>query len=66
MTESQKWNTYKYEEIFQDIDGDPDNVLLTFPPEIIEQAGWEEGDTLEFEAEEGRLIIKKKASSDVS
>jgi len=60
MTESQKWKTYKYEEVFQDIEGDPDNVLLTFPPEVMEEAGWQEGDTLEFEATNGMLKIKNK------
>jgi hypothetical protein len=59
MTESQKWKTYKYEEVFQDIEGDPDNVLLTFPPEVLEQAGWKEGDTLSFTVENGNLLINK-------
>lgn len=59
MTESQKWKTYKYEEVFQDIEGDPDNVLLTFPPEVIEQAGWKEGDALSFTVENGSLLINK-------
>lgn len=60
MIELQKLKTYKYEEVFQDIQDDPDNVLLTFPPEVMEEAGWQEGDTLEFEATNGMLKIKKK------
>ena len=59
MTESQKWKTYKYEELFQDIEGDPDNVLLTFPPEVLEQAGWQEGDSLRLEVVDGNLVIEK-------
>lgn len=59
MTESQKWKTYKYEEVFQDIEGDPDNVLLTFPPEVLEQAGWQEGDSLRLEVVDGNLVIEK-------
>jgi hypothetical protein len=59
MIESQKWKTYKYEEVFQDIEGDPDNVLLTFPPEVLEQAGWKEGDSLRFEVVDGNLVIEK-------
>lgn len=51
--------TYKYEELFSDIDDDPDNVLLTFPPEIMEQAGWLAGDTLSFKVENGTLVITK-------
>lgn len=52
--------TYKYEEVFQDIPGDPDNVLVTFPPEVIEGAGWKEGDTLEVKASNGFLSFKNK------
>lgn len=51
--------TYTYEEVFSDIPDDPDNVLLTFPPEVLEQAGWVEGDTLSFEVVNGSLVIKK-------
>lgn len=51
---------YKYEEIFEDIPGDPDNCLLKLPPEIIEQTGWKEGDTLIIEAEDGRIKLSKK------
>ena len=51
--------TYKYEEVFSDIEDDPDNVLLTFPPDILEQAGWLEGDTLSFKVENGTLVITK-------
>ena len=51
--------TYKYEDLFSDIPDDPENVLLTFPPEIMEEAGWKEGDTLRFEVVNGRLSIIK-------
>lgn len=50
---------YYVEELFSDIPGDPANVLLTFPPEIIEQVGWIEGDTIHFEVRDNQLIIKK-------
>jgi bifunctional DNA-binding transcriptional regulator/antitoxin component of YhaV-PrlF toxin-antitoxin module len=33
---------------------------MKIPPEILEQNGWKTGDTLIIEAEEGRLILKKK------
>ena len=52
--------TYLAEEIFEDIPGDPDNVIMNIPPEILEKSGWKAGDTLLIEAEEGRLILKKK------
>jgi hypothetical protein len=52
--------TYNADDIFEDIPGDPDNVIMKIPPEILEQNGWKTGDTLIIEAEEGRLILKKK------
>lgn len=51
--------TYTYEEVFSEIPDDPDNVLLTFPPEVLEQAGWVEGDKLSFKVENGALLITK-------
>lgn len=51
--------TYLVEELFEDIAGDPDNVLFKIPPEICEQAGWVEGDTLNISVEEGAMVIKK-------
>jgi hypothetical protein len=51
--------TYLAEEIFEDIPDDPDNVLFKIPPEICEQTGWAEGDTLNIRVENGTLIITK-------
>lgn len=56
---------YKYEDIFQDIENDPDNVLMTIPPEVCEQAGIEPGDTVEIFLENGSLIIKKAIDKSV-
>jgi hypothetical protein len=51
--------TFLVEEIFEDIPGDPDNVMMKIPPEICEQNGWKEGDTLNIKLEDGVLIITK-------
>jgi hypothetical protein len=52
--------TYKAEDIFQDIDGDEDNVLMNIPPEIAERMGWKPGDVLRIQIEEtGGISIKK-------
>ena len=51
--------TFLAEELFEDIPGDPDNVMLKIPPEICEQNGWKEGDTLNIVVENGALIITK-------
>ena len=50
---------YDVDEIFVDIPEDPDNVILKFPPEVIEETGWKEGDTIDITTEDGRLILKK-------
>jgi AbrB family looped-hinge helix DNA binding protein len=52
--------TYKVEDIFQDIEGDPDNVNMTIPPEISERMGWIEGDILKITVEDGQISITKK------
>jgi AbrB family looped-hinge helix DNA binding protein len=52
--------TYKVEDIFQDIEGDPDNVLMNIPPEISERMGWKEGDILKITVEDGKILISKK------
>ena len=50
---------YNYEEIFEEIPGDPDNILLKFPPEMLEETGWKEGDTINIEMLNGSLHISK-------
>jgi hypothetical protein len=51
--------TFLVEDIFEDIPGDPDNVMMKIPPEICEAQGWKEGDTLNIVVENGALIITK-------
>jgi AbrB family looped-hinge helix DNA binding protein len=52
--------TYPVEEVFQDINGDPENVLMNIPQEIAEQLGWKPGDVLKIEVlEEGGVAISK-------
>jgi hypothetical protein len=51
--------TFLVEEIFEDIPGDPDNVMMKIPPEICEQNGWKEGDTLNIVLENGAIVISK-------
>lgn len=51
--------TYLVEELFEDIPGDPDNVLFKLPPELCEKLGWQEGDNIHISATEGRIIISK-------
>jgi len=59
MTELKK-AFYKVEEIFTDIPGDPDNVMMKIPDEIMEKMGWKEGDTIKVENnKDGSVSIKK-------
>jgi hypothetical protein len=51
--------TYKVEELFEEIPGDPDNVMMKIPDEICEAQGWKEGDTLTIKVEDGALVISK-------
>ena len=51
--------TFKAEDIFEEIPGDPDNVILKFPPELIEKMGWKDGDTLDITLEDGSIVVKK-------
>lgn len=47
-----KSKMYSYEEIFQDIPEDPDNILLKFPPDLLEETGWAEGTILNITVED--------------
>lgn len=60
MTDKTKTLVFPAEEIFQDIEGDPDNVNMTIPPEIMEAQGWKEGDTIKVEiGDQGTVVITK-------
>ena len=52
--------TYKAEDIFQDIPDDLENVNMTIPPEIMEEMGWKEGDTIKvLWGDQGTITIEK-------
>jgi antitoxin component of MazEF toxin-antitoxin module len=51
--------TFNAEEIFEEIPGDSENVLMKMPPEILESTGWKEGDTLNIKLEDGGILIEK-------
>jgi len=51
--------TFLAEDIFEDIPGDPDNVIMKLPPELLEQTGWKEGDTLNIKLQDGAIVISK-------
>lgn len=51
--------TFKAEEIFEEIPGDPENVMMKIPPEICEELGWTEGTVIDVKAEDGKITISK-------
>ena len=51
--------TYTAEELFEDIPGDPENVIMKLPPEICLAQGWKEGDTINIKVEDGAMILSK-------
>lgn len=58
--EPNKSYEYKVEDIFEDIPDDPDNVLMTIPPEILEQQGWGEGTKVKISiGDQGTMIIEE-------
>lgn len=56
--------TYKVEDVFQDIEGDDENVLMNIPPEVAERMGWTPGDVLKITVEDGVISISKKELDD--
>ena len=50
---------YSADDIFEDIDGDPENVNMNIPPEIAEKMGWTPGDVLKITVENGVMSITK-------
>ena len=41
-------------------DSETGDYMLTFPPELLEQAGWKEGDTIDWvDQKDGSWLLKK-------
>lgn len=51
--------TFEQDEIFEEIPGDPENILMKIPDEVLEKMGWKEGDTLKVTSENGKITITK-------
>lgn len=55
---------YKAEDIFHDIEGDSENIMMDIPPEVCEKMGWKPGDILLIEVTENRSISIRKKGKD--
>ena len=52
--------TFKYEDIFEEIEDDPDNVNMKIPEEIAEKIGLKPGDPVRIlKGDQGTIIIEK-------
>ena len=61
MTDENKTMTYAADDVFQDIEGDDKNVLMTIPPEIMEKMGWGEGTNIVITTnEDGTVTMTAK------
>lgn len=47
------------EDIFKEIPGDPENVMMKFPDEVLALTGWKEGDVLDIKVEDGKIVVTK-------
>lgn len=50
---------FSAEDIFEEIPGDPENVIMKFPDEVLKIMGWKEGDELDINLEDGKIVVKK-------
>lgn len=54
-----KYDNSRYEVITQE-DPDSGDLLVPLPPELLQQLGWVEGDTIDFSIDDkGRYVLKK-------
>jgi formylmethanofuran dehydrogenase subunit D len=64
MTDENKTMTYAADDIFQDIEGDDKNVLMTIPPEIMEKMGWGEGTNIVITTNENGTVTMTAKEED--
>lgn len=59
MEKNMKPLLFEAKDLFEEIPGDPDNVLLKLPPELIRSTRWKDGDILDINLEDGAIHIVK-------
>jgi len=50
----------KVEDLFEDIEGDPDNVTMMLTDEMMKELGVDIGDTLMVDSNDYGIVIRKK------
>lgn len=59
MSENKTW-TFKSEDIFENIPGDPENIMMNIPDEISESLGLKPGDPVRvLWGDQGTVILQK-------
>ena len=59
MVDNNIWE-FKSKEIFEDIEGDEENILMKIPKEVMNEKGWKEGDNIKILlGDQGTIIIEK-------
>ena len=54
-----KYDNSRYEVITQE-DPESGDLMVPLPPELLQQLGWVEGDTIDFSIDDkGRYVLKK-------
>ena len=58
-------NTKQHWTVHLEEDSETGDLLLPFPPDLLEQLGWSEGDTLTWTVNPGGgIVLSKKAKND--
>ena len=58
-------NTKQHWTVHLEEDPETGDLLLPFPPDMLEQLGWSEGDTLTWTVNpSGGIVLSKKAKND--
>jgi|AntDeeMinimDraft_6_1070357.scaffolds.fasta_scaffold00810_10 formylmethanofuran dehydrogenase subunit D len=60
MTNTNDKHEFSFDEVFQEIPGDKENINMTIPPSIMEKADIKEGDTVRVTmGDNGQVLIEK-------
>lgn len=46
------------------LEEDGEDLILPFPPDLLEQMGWKEGDVLKWDVQEGGRVFLSKKDND--
>lgn len=56
---AKKYHTY---EVITHTDPETGDVIVPFPPQVLAELGWKEGDEIDIQLDENKKIVLKKIS----